>query len=128
MKSSHILGLVAALGLAAGTAAADQVIGGYDAWIGSQDLYNSNGERLTQAWQVLRQDRANLHRFNRGQPGDEWDPWFGDADNRAALERLLARGLDAPTSAAILRGNLMVHVTLWADAGRLTWAQVTAYD
>ena len=129
MNQFRVFVLAVALGLSGVAARADQIIGDYWAWIGRQDLYNSNGERLSQPWQVLRQDRANVHRFGVVQAGDDWDPWFGDSANRAALERLVARGtLDAATSAAIMRGTSMVHVTIWGNGNRMTWVDVTAPD
>ena len=69
--------LIALATLAAVPAAADQMVGQYTAFIGQDDLYNSKGKRLTEPWQILRQDRAKYHRFGVSQPGDEWDPYFG---------------------------------------------------
>jgi hypothetical protein len=68
-------------------ALAESPVGRYVAYIGQDDLYNSNGVRLTEPWQVLRQDRANYHRFGVSQPGDEWYGFFGSIDNRAIMER-----------------------------------------
>ncbi|AHM03914.1 hypothetical protein roselon_01532 [Roseibacterium elongatum DSM 19469] len=45
---------VALSGLAAAPAVAQQFLGQYTAYIGGQDLYNSNGLRLTEHWQILR--------------------------------------------------------------------------
>ncbi|MBW7921580.1 MAG: hypothetical protein H3C51_05700 [Rubellimicrobium sp.] len=102
--------------LGAGMAAAQQVVGGYAAWIGVDDLYNSSGQRLSEPWQVIRQDRANYHRFRIRQAGDEGDPWFGDANNRAALESLVRRGhIERSAANAILRGNVMIHVTVYGS-------------
>lgn len=110
---------------AAGAAVAQEVIGSYSAWIGVDDLYNSNGQRLGEPWQVLRQDRANYHRFLIRQQGDEWDPFFADANNRASLEQLVRRGrIERTAGAAILRGNVMVHVTVWGTRNRIDWIDV----
>lgn len=104
------------LSLGAGMAAAQQVVGGYSAWIGTDDLYNSGGQRLSEVWQVIRQDRANYHRFRIRQPGDEWDPFFADANNRADLERLVRRGhVERSAANALLRGNVMIHVTVYGS-------------
>jgi len=105
-----------ALGLAgvAAPALADQLIGSYWAYIGTQDLYNSKGVRLTAPWQVLRQDRANVHRFGISQPGDEWDSFFGSVDNRAAMERMIMNGAIEPGAAQILmQGGATVHVLIY---------------
>lgn len=109
----------------AGVAVAQDIIGSYSAWIGADDLYNSNGQRLSEPWQVLRQDRANYHRFHIRQAGDDWDPFFADANNRAALERLVRAGrIEQSASRAILRGNVMVHVTIWGTRNRIDWIDV----
>ena len=110
-------------------AAAQDVVGGYAAWIGTDDLYNSEGARLSQPWQVLRQDRANYHRFGIWQEGDEWDPFFEDADNRAAMERMIMEGYISPAAArAIVQGNVMVYVTIHGSGGRGDWVEVEVYD
>ena len=74
---------------------ADEPIGFYEAYIGVQDLYNSKGVRLSSAAQVLRQDRANVHRFGIWQPGDQLDPIFGTLAAREVMTQVLERnGLD----------------------------------
>lgn len=118
--------LALGLALAGGMAAAQQVLGGYAAWIGTDDLYNSNGQRLSEPWQVIRQDRANYHRFRIRQAGDEGDPFFADANNRAALESLIRRGhIDRSAANAILRGNVMIHVTVIGSARGIDRVDVT---
>ena len=111
------LALLAAPVLSA-PAQAQDLIGGYNAWIGDDDLYNSNGQRLTEPWQVLRQDRANVHRFGISQRGDESDGFFDSANNRAAMERLLARyPVGARARRAILRGGVEVQVRIYGSRG-----------
>jgi len=78
---------------------------------------------------VLRQDRANYHRFGIWQEGDEWDPFFEDADNRAAMERMIMEGYISPAAArAIVQGNVMVYVTIHGSGGRGDWVEVEVYD
>lgn len=109
-------------------AAAQTYMGSYTAWIGSQDLYNSNGQRLTEPWQVIRQDRANYHRFNRRDAGDAGDAWFHTADARAALEQaVMAYGIDAASSQMILHGGVWVQVDLYGNGSRVRQAAVAAY-
>ncbi|MCL4187090.1 MAG: hypothetical protein KJZ85_05730 [Rhodobacteraceae bacterium] len=120
----------AALALAApaGPAAAQGLIAGYVAFIGRDDLYNSQGQRLTEPWQVLRQDRANFHRYGISQPGDQWDPVFHDIDARAAMERLLMQGSITPAARRdILRGGVMVEVQVYGAGGRATWIEVDVW-
>lgn len=59
----------------------------YVADIQEQDLYNSKGHRLSNAKQILRQDRANVHKFGLGSEMDTRDGFFGKSKNRAILEK-----------------------------------------
>ena len=94
-----------------GWGAGDSVIGEYEAYIGPRDLRNSNGARLSQAWQVLRQDRANYHRYGLKDRGDQGDNFFGNADNREIMERLVRNGNVAPSAArAVVAGGVWVTV------------------
>lgn len=112
-----LIGAVAAFGLA-GAAAAQTMIGSYSAYIGWEDLHNSNGARLTAPWQVLRQDRANYHRFGIRQAGDEGDAFFASVDNRAAMERMIMNGAIEPSAAQILmQGGATVFVRIYGQGG-----------
>ncbi len=111
---------------AASPAIAQDVVASYAAYIGDRDLFNSNGERLTAPAQVLRQDRANYHRFGIAQAGDEWDPLFGSADNRAAMESMVNAGSIEPGAAQILMsGGAMVLVQIFGSGGVGTSVQVS---
>lgn len=113
----------------AGPAMADSLIGQYTAYIGRDDLYNSSGARLSEPWQVLRQDRANYHRFGVSQPGDEWDPFFADIDNRAAMERMVMNGYINPSAARnLVNGGAMVVVRIYGDGGRGNRVEVDVYN
>lgn len=86
----------------------------YVAHIGRRDLFNSNGARLTEPWQILRQDRANFHRFRIQDTGDEWDSFFGNANNRAAFENMLRNGsISAHAARDIVRGGATVLVEIY---------------
>lgn len=126
MQRRHLLLTGAALALSlAGPARADDYIGGYRAFIGNEDLHNSKGARLTAPWQVLRQDRANYHRFGIRQPGDEGDPFFADANNRAAMEQMILHGrIERSAGDAIMRGGVMVEVSVYGRGGVGTSIQV----
>lgn len=88
-------------------------IGRYRAWIGDDDLYNSQGQRLTKVWQVLRQDRANFHKFGVSQPGDEADRFFANDRNRAIMESMVRSGsIDRAASQRLLAGNVMIDVRI----------------
>jgi S1-C subfamily serine protease len=71
---------------------AQQLIGSYTALLSENDHFNSRGQRLTTAAAIIRQNRANFHRFGIRSPEDQDDPFFSDERNRAALEQMLDRG------------------------------------
>lgn len=101
-------------------AAAQDLLASYTAYIGQADLYNSNGQRLSEPWQVLRQDRANFHRFGIRQFADEYDPVFPSMEARAQMESLLRQGTITPEARrAILAGDMIVHVQVWGWGDRL---------
>ena len=105
--------------LLASPAAADDVIGQYVAYIGRDDLYNSNGVRLTEPWQILRQDRANFHRFGVSQPGDQSDSFFSSIDNRAIMERMVMNGyIDPNARRDLVNGGAMVVVRIYGQGSR----------
>lgn len=110
--------LAAGLGLAAESASADELIESYGAYIGEDDLYNSSNQRLTQPWQVIRQDRANVHRFGIRQRGDEVDGFFGSARNRDLAERMIRSGrIERSAARRLLRGDVYIHVEIWRGRG-----------
>lgn len=120
------LAMAAAVSGFAGGAQAQALIGSYWAYIGTQDLYNSKGVRLSAPWQVLRQDRANVHKFGISQPGDEWDRFFGSYDNRAAMEQMIMNGDIAPRARRILmRGGATVFVRIYGHDNIGTAIRVT---
>ena len=85
---------------------AQQLLERYQAFLSERDHLNSNGQRLTTAASIIRQDRANFHRFGIRDPGDENDSYFADGKNRAALERLLNRAqADPETVSRIVNGT-----------------------
>lgn len=119
MKHLAFAATLLALLLPALPAGAQQLIGSYVAYIGQADLYNSNGQRLTEHWQVLRQDRANYHRFGIRQRGDEWDPFFASMENRARMEQMVMHTpVDPLIRREILAGNVSVLVRIYGYGGQ----------
>ena len=105
------LGLVLA---AATPAAAAELIGSYNAFLSHADHYNSQGERLTSAAAIIRQDRANFHKFGIQDDQDESDNYFDNVNNRAILERMLSDGdSDAGVLRRIVNSNVMIHVDIY---------------
>ena len=66
------------------------------ALLNEADHFNSRGQRLTTAAAIIRQNRANFHRFGIRSPEDQDDPFFASEGNRAALEQMLDRGRADP--------------------------------
>lgn len=93
--------------------AGNYLIESYFAQIGYDDLFNSSGVPLTNPWQVLRQDRANFHRFRIRDRLDQSDTFFADAQNRAIMENMLAQGsITGQAARDILSGNAVVLVEI----------------
>ncbi len=115
---------VALLALAAsgGMAAADEFLGSYTARISNQDHFASDGSRLDTAAQMVRQDRANWHKFGRGDAEDEDDPWFGSTGSRARLEKMLNKGgaMSSSTRNRIANGQPVVQVDVYRNSVEVT--------
>ena len=129
MRYLALIAICLAASLMAAPTVAQSLIGQYTAFIGQADLFNSSGARLTQPWQVLRQDRANVHRFGISQPGDEFDPFFGSIDNRAAMERMVMNGFISPAAnQAIMGGGSMVTVSIYGSGDVGTQIEVDVWN
>ena len=101
-------------------AQAQQLIGSYVALLSEADHFNSNGQRLTSAAAIIRQDRANFHRFGIKDPQDEDDAFFADEANRAALEQMLERGrADPGVISRIVNSTVLIRVDIYRDASEL---------
>ena len=123
LRTAFIAALLVGMAMPVGAA---EWLGGYTAFLGAADHFNSNGQRLTEPWQVIRQDRANFHKFGIQDGGDEWDPFFGDVNNRAALEQMLMRGTtSASARRAIVNSNVFIHVEIYGSGGRATSISVS---
>ncbi|MDF0599890.1 hypothetical protein P1J78_04005 [Psychromarinibacter sp. C21-152] len=124
---------LAALALAAllalpGAVQAQQLLESYTAYLSAHDHYNSRGVRLTAYWQVIRQDRANFHRFGTGDPQDEWDRFFGSMQNRAVMEQMILNGTVEPGVASyIVNNEVMVQVDVYGYGNQISYVNVTAY-
>jgi len=102
-----------------------KLIESYRAYIGSDDLYNSKGERLTLPWQIIRQDRANYHAYRRRDRGDQGDSFFSLPSNRQRLEAMLASGNISDDAAnLIVRGNVRIKVDIYGRGDIGEWVEV----
>ncbi len=106
----------------AGLAAAEDMLGSYVARISDNDHYNSNGEELDTAAQMVRQDRANFHQFGMADADDEEDAWFTTTAKRAAFEKLLNKSgaIDSKARKAIAGGEPLVQVDVWPSKVKVT--------
>lgn len=123
-----LLAGAAALALTAASvpAAAAELIGSYNAYLSRADHYNSQGERLTTAAAIIRQDRANFHKFGVQDPQDESDSYFDNVNNRAVLERMLNDGTSDPgVLSRIVNGNVMIHVDIYRSRHHGDYVVVT---
>lgn len=124
--AAPVFGALMAVAGTSSPVSAQELIGSYVAFIGEADLYNSKGARLTRPWQVLRQDRANFHRFGISQPGDEYDPFFASIQNRKAMEQMVMNGaIDPGAARRILDGGSTVFVRIFGNANAGTSVTVT---
>jgi hypothetical protein len=116
-KFVRALAISIAIGLAIGAprlAQAQQLIGSYVALLSEADHFNSSGQRLSSAAAIIRQDRANFHRFGIKDPQDEGDAFFADEGNRAGLEQMLERGRAEPgVIARIVNGTPLIRVEIY---------------
>ncbi len=113
-------GLLASI-LGATAAAADEYLGSYVARIGGQDHRASDGYPLDTAAQMVRQDRANWHKFGNSDSDDEDDPWFTTNAKRARFEQLLGRSgaMSQGTRRAIVNGRPLIEVEVYRNSVRV---------
>lgn len=98
-----------------------QVLESYTAFIGPNDVFNSRGARLTEPWQIVRQDRANYHRFRVRDNGDQGDSFFASANNRARMEQLIRSGhIDGNAARQIVNGNVWIRVDIYQNSVNVT--------
>lgn len=83
----------------------------YQARLSAADHQNSSGDVLKKVIDILRQDRANVHRGTHRDPEDQTDDHFASAKSRESLASMTAsvRG-GAKAEARILSGTPVVEV------------------
>ena len=86
----------------------------YLARLSAQDHFDAEGRRLTTVAEIIRQDRANYHKYGLRDPEDQADDFFASAENRARLEAFIAQGSVTPTAErAILNGTPLIVVRVY---------------
>jgi hypothetical protein len=125
-KTLLALGVVLAAAAATTPAGAADLIGSYNAYLSGADHHNSNGERLTSAAAIIRQDRANFHKFGIQDDQDESDNYFDNTNNRAVLEQMLNDGNSDPgVLSRIVNSNVMIHVDIYRSRHHGDYVVVT---
>ncbi len=114
--------LAVGLGLAVLTIASPalcaDLIESYTARLSEADHFNSNGQRLTSPAAIIRQDRANFHRFGIRDAEDGGDSFFSNQNNRALMERLIERGrITASARNRIVNGTPIIRVEVYSGPG-----------
>jgi hypothetical protein len=91
-----------------------QLVDSYCATLSENDHYASDGIRLTDAASILRQDRANYHRFGVHDPGDGGEVIFRSPKDRERITALLdSGGADRAVLRAIVNGTPDVCVDIF---------------
>ena len=106
------LGLVA--GLSSASAAVAQATDSYCATISENDKFASDGFALNDAASIIRQDRANYHRFGIRDFGDENDSTFRTAEARERIPAMIdSAGMPQSVARAILTGTPDICVSIY---------------
>ena len=101
----------------------------YVAKLSTRDHYNSKGKKLTNAAAIIRQDRANYHKFGKRDAGDQGDKFFNKASNRAILEAYLKRGKSTPgTLKSIVNGTPTIVVKIYRSDNGNDYVNVTVIN
>lgn len=110
--------LAASIFAGSGIARADQLLGTYVARISEKDHQASDGYALDSAAQVVRQDRANVHRHIQTDEEDDIDDWFNTNAKRVRFEQLLNKSgaMNGATRSAILNGEPLIEVQVYRQS------------
>lgn len=108
---------------------ADTMIESYQARLSTQDHHNSSGQPLKGEAAIIRQDRANVHKFGNRDPEDQSDRFFQNAKNRETLEQLINRGRsNAAALKAITRGTPLVNVEIYQADNGANYVNIVVLD
>ncbi len=98
-----------------------EFIESYTARLSARDHYNSSGERLRNAAEIIRQDRANFYVYGLRDSEDEPDSYFSSKRNRARLEELLENGRTTPDAIdRIVNGTPLIRVDIYSTGLSVT--------
>ena len=95
---------------------AEEPIDSYATKLSEQDHQNSEGKKLTAVGDILRQDRANYHKYAVRDAEDQADTVFTEAKNRERIPAMLKKGkTDKVTQNSILNGTPVVFVLIYKN-------------
>lgn len=83
----------------------------YDCVISKKDRFNSSGTKLTSVRDILAQDRANYHRFQRRDAEDSDDNYFTSVARRANWQKAELR--ISPILAQKIKSGGEVEITVY---------------
>lgn len=93
----------------------------YTAYISDQNKYNSSGKsvvtglNINSVGQILRQNRADVHRFGVGTFGDTKDCYFNNINNRSRIPVMIKNGvISQNTIRQIITGNPLLQVDIYS--------------
>lgn len=105
------------LALSALPASAGALVDSYTARLSGNDHFNTNGVRLRSAAAIIRQDRANFHKFGQRDEEDTFDSVFGSVSNRSRLEEMLDNGSTSESARrAIVNGTPLIKVNIYSNS------------
>jgi len=125
MKKINILSIIFGRAILSSTFLATPARGqivSYCTYISRNDIFNTNGQRLRRVSQIIQQDRANLHKFGRGDADDDYENYFTNYNSRAALARAVENSnvsrdvnMSSELRNNILNGNAYVCVDYYGE-------------
>lgn len=93
---------------------AGELLDMYVARLSANDHFNSKGKRLRSVAAIIRQDRANYHKFGIRDSEDTGDDFFSSKSNRAILEKMLNRGyVSKEAKKTILNDTPLIFVQIF---------------
>ena len=96
---------------------AQKLLDSYIARIGPNDHFNSRGVRLKSASAIIRQDRANFHKFGKADAEDEHDSFFNSKANRGRMERMLRNGSSTRSAInSIVNHQPLIRVKIYRNS------------
>jgi len=97
----------------------------YNTAITKKDMFNSAGVKLKTVGSVVRQDRANYHRFRRRDRSDGHEDLFADPRQRVELEKAINRSFRGTrNSLGFDDGYYIMEQLVWDAYGSLHGAQI----